>query len=250
MSSPPKVPTQETAVDPSLSKIPHRDENYAEDDTEAQQDQSTPSEELRSNDVKKWYCRPSFLTAMIVLSVCIIVVAIVVPIVIMGQNGSTTDAPTIENNTTDPTQDQSTQIQIACNFLSIPNVTECRSTVTFDSDTTTGSTIPSEIGLLTQLTWLSFAYNQLTSTIPSEIGLLTQLTLLSFSTNQLTSTIPSELGRLTQLVELSFHYNELSGTIPSFLCSLTSLAGNIWIDCGEITCDSGCCFSGDGASCG
>jgi Leucine-rich repeat (LRR) protein len=43
----------------------------------------------------------------------------------------------------------------------------------------------------------------LTSTIPSEIGLLTQLELLSFFNNSLTSTIPSEILRLTQLTSLT-----------------------------------------------
>ena len=44
--------------------------------------------------------------------------------------------------------------QIACNFLSIPNVAQCRATKTFGvsfDDHTTGSTIPSEIGLMTQM---------------------------------------------------------------------------------------------------
>ena len=71
------------------------------------------------------------------------------------------------------------------------------------------STIPSEIGLLTQLTYLSLNSNVLTSTIPTEIGLLTQLTLLDvfrkeyipldFISNNLTSAIPSETGLVTQL---------------------------------------------------
>jgi Leucine-rich repeat (LRR) protein len=113
----------------------------------------------------------------------------------------------------------------------------------------TGSTIPSEIGLLTQLMFLSFSDNSLTSTIPSEIGLLTKLKRLTFSFNQLTSTIPNEIGLLTQLTVLSFRSNWLEGTIPSSLCSLPSLVSSIWIDCGEITCDSGCCREGWGSPC-
>ncbi|KAI2505057.1 hypothetical protein MHU86_9413 [Fragilaria crotonensis] len=138
-----------------------------------------------------------------------------------------------------------TPFGIACNFLSIRNVTKCRSTFVFDSDNgvnTTGSTIPSEIGLLTQLTYLDVEGNSLSSTIPSEIGLLTQLRKLDISRNALSSTIPSEIGLLTLLTELDFTNNELTGAIPSSLCSLTSLYGNIGIDDGEITCASGCCF--------
>jgi len=36
----------------------------------------------------------------------------------------------------------------------------------------------------------------------------------------------------------------LTGTIPSSLCSLPFLNGSIVIDCGEIACDSGCCYDG------
>ncbi|KAI2505040.1 hypothetical protein MHU86_9396 [Fragilaria crotonensis] len=138
-----------------------------------------------------------------------------------------------------------TPFGIACNFLYIRNVSKCRSTFAFDSDngvTTTGSTIPSEIGLLTQLTYLDVESNSLSSTIPSEIGLLTQLRKLDISRNALTSTIPSEIGLLTLLTELDFSNNQLTGTIPSSLCSLISLYGNIGIDDWEITCASDCCF--------
>jgi hypothetical protein len=183
-----------------------------------------------------------------------------------------TRAPTAKPTARAPTAKPSTRLtpeQIACNFLSVPNLTKCRSKAWFDSyynyaERTTGSTIPSEIGLLTQLTYLDFSYNRLTSTIPSEIALLTklsvlsfyknqltstipsefarltQLTYLGFGSNQMTSTIPSEIGLMTQLTRLSFYYNYLTGTIPSSLCAVGSMT--IVVDCGEIAC--GCCISG------
>jgi hypothetical protein len=50
---------------------------------------------------------------------------------------------------------------------------------------------------------------------------------------------------------LNLSNNTLKGTIPSFSCSLPALNGNIFIDCGEITCDSGCCLDKfGGTSCG
>ncbi|KAI2495397.1 hypothetical protein MHU86_19111 [Fragilaria crotonensis] len=107
------------------------------------------------------------------------------------------------------------------------------------------STIPSEIGLLTTLTWVDLSVNQFTSTIPSEIGLLTKLTWLDFESNSLTSTIPREIGLLTLLEYLNFSNHTLTGTIPSSLCSLPSLVPYIVIDCGEITCASGCCSGWD-----
>lgn len=67
--------------------------------------------------------------------------------------------------------------------------------------------IPSEIGLLTQLRFLDLSINKLTS-IPSEIGLLTQLRFLGLAHNKLQS-IPSEIRLLTQLKGLQLSENEL-----------------------------------------
>ena len=174
------------------------------------------------------------------------------------------------------TADPTAAKQMACNFLSIPNLTTCLSTLAFSYsflnrptgstipseiglltqmtslrffDVSLTSTIPSEIGLLTQLVYLDFVENALTSSIPSEIGLLTQLAYLDFSENDLTSAIPNEIDLLTQLTVLGFNDNALMGTIPSSLCSLSPIY--IYIDCDEITCASGCCVSWpDATSCG
>jgi Leucine-rich repeat (LRR) protein len=82
----------------------------------------------------------------------------------------------------------------------------------------------------------------LTSTIPSAIGLLTQLTYLDFESNSLRGTILIEIELLTPFTKLWFNKNTLKGTIPSSLCSLPSLVPTIYIDCGEIICASGCCI--------
>ena len=202
----------------------------------------------------KWHKRPLYrwIFVGLALFVCIIV-GTVVGLVI--RQSSTPKAPK----------------QIACDFLSIPDLTTCQSTLDFSRDRY-GSTIPSEIGLLTQLTFLSiydnelkgtipsevglltqlmalvFNNNELVGTIPSEVGLLTQLTYLAIKDNKLVGTIPSEVGLLTQLKILRFRDNELVGTIPASLCTLPI---NIYIYCGEFTCASGCCKSEDGPfSCG
>jgi hypothetical protein len=48
---------------------------------------------------------------------------------------------------------------------------------------------------------------------------------------------------------LFFSDNQLSGTIPSSLCSHAYLSP--FIDCGEITCQAGCCKDWySGSSCG
>ncbi len=84
-----------------------------------------------------------------ILFACGLLGAVVV--LVVGDNrpqsaASSASAP----RTTAPT---SSPELIACNILSIPDVTKCRSMVKFEpynaGDKTTGSTIPSEIELLT-----------------------------------------------------------------------------------------------------
>ena len=225
------------------------------------------------NVLSKWYHRPLYRW----ISACGLVGVVVVLVVLNVRPASSASSSSVPSPTPAPTS--LTPELIACNFLSLPNVTLCRSTAAFDTltrgDSTTGSTIPSEIGLLTQLvalqfygsslsssipseigvltqlSSLEFQGNALTSSIPSEIGLLTQLMVLDVSGNALTSTIPSEIGLLTLLMGLDVSGNSLKGEIPSSLCSLPSQFSPTYVDCGEITCGSGCCYDhGTGNPCG
>ena len=146
--------------------------------------------------------------------------------------------------------------QIACNFLSVASLTECRAKLSFDpiygGDSTNGTTIPTEIGILTQLTYLSFFLTHMTGSIPASLTALTQLTELRLDYNEftgsipsslstltklttltldgtgsigtgLTGTIPSSFASLTQLTWLTFNYNQLTGTIPNSFSTLTEL---------------------------
>ena len=62
------------------------------------------------------------------------------------------------------------RLSVACNFVSIWDLTECRITTFIStSSAAVGSTIPSEMGFLTQLTFLDLCCNQLTGTIPTEL---------------------------------------------------------------------------------
>jgi len=56
--------------------------------------------------------------------------------------------------------------------------------------------------------------NNLRGTIPSEIGLLTNVQFLYLSGNNLYGTIPSTLGNLRQLVQFGFDKNQLTGGFP------------------------------------
>ena len=102
--------------------------------------------------------------------------------------------------------------------------------------------IPTEIGLLTQLTCLRMYkttslilyQNQMSGTIPTEIGWLTQLTAIGLMSHQLTGTIPSTLGNMIEFTHLFLacqltdsdhsnvllHSNQLIGTIESTMVLL------------------------------
>ena len=86
-----------------------------------------------------------------------------------------------------------------------------------------GTTIPLEIGVLTQLIFLNLYGNRLIGTIPSSLGNLTKLTELDLLMNSLTGTIPSLLGNLTQLSSLGLSFNQLNGTVPSIVGNLIKL---------------------------
>ncbi|MEA1863648.1 MAG: leucine-rich repeat domain-containing protein [Euryarchaeota archaeon] len=82
------------------------------------------------------------------------------------------------------------------------------------------TTLPPEIGKLTNLTWLNLHDNQLT-TLPPEIGKLTNLTWLNLHDNQLTA-LPSEIAELKSLTVLYLSYNKLTA-LPLEISELKSL---------------------------
>lgn len=93
---------------------------------------------------------------------------------------------------------------------------------TFDSSSSsTTTTLPTELGLLTTLTSLDWNDGHLEGTIPTELGHLLQLTTLSLAGNDLTGTIPNQLGQLSAMEYMNVSHNQLTGTIPSTLrCAL------------------------------
>ncbi|CAB9508105.1 LRR receptor-like serine threonine-protein kinase [Seminavis robusta] len=98
----------------------------------------------------------------------------------------------------------------------IPGLESLRDFV-LDSSNFDGS-IPTEIGLMTNLRIFSTHENSFSGTIPSEIGRLTNLVHLTLG-DELEGIIPSELG-LLRLGGFSVRHNErLSGTIPEELGS-------------------------------
>jgi hypothetical protein len=70
---------------------------------------------------------------------------------------------------------------------------------------------------------LSLSENQLTGEIPSEIGNLTNLTWLRLDDNQLTGSIPPEIGNLTNLTFMYLGDNQLTGQIPESICDIDNI---------------------------
>ena len=82
------------------------------------------------------------------------------------------------------------------------------------------------MGLLTGLKTLAIRYSrEVRGTLPTEIGLLTNLETLDFAVNSLTGTLPVEYSQLTKLEYLDFMANtEISGTLPSEYGNLVNLS--------------------------
>mmetsp|Transcript_2694 Transcript_2694/g.6042 ORF Transcript_2694/g.6042 Transcript_2694/m.6042 type:complete len:185 (+) Transcript_2694:2175-2729(+) len=77
--------------------------------------------------------------------------------------------------------------------------------------------IPTEIGLLTEMTSLHVDTNSFTGTVPTEVGMLTKVARFDWKNCQFNGTLPTELGLLTSLTNIELGGNEISGTIPTSL---------------------------------
>ena len=109
-----------------------------------------------------------------------------------------------------------------CDWHGVTCSSEVVTRLFFYNNSLTG-TIPSELGNLTNLTFLQLGSNSLTGSIPAELGNLTKLTYLYLGDNSLTGSIPSELANLADLSTLHLGHNELSGGIPPTLGNLVNL---------------------------
>jgi len=91
------------------------------------------------------------------------------------------------------------------------------------------------------------SHNVLRGSLPSEIGILSSLSYLMLSYNFITGTIPSEIGMLSSLQRLYLENNSIMGTIPTELCALTSTY--IYYDGSEISCTCVNSIYVEGTSC-
>ncbi|KAF5472317.1 hypothetical protein F2P56_009044 [Juglans regia] len=83
-------------------------------------------------------------------------------------------------------------------------------------------TIPSEWTSL-KLERLSTSVNQLSGRIPSYLGKITTLRFLSIENNRFSGTVPPEIGKLVNLETLILNSNFLTGELPVNLTCLTNL---------------------------
>ena len=181
--------------------------------------------DIVTEDPRKWRERP--LCRAIFVGNCLFFVGVVVLVMYLTKVIGGTPPTTLPPQTSTPTWPPLTPgEEIACNFIGHPSSSDCRTTYSFDGvngDEVNGTTIPSEIGLLIQLTTLNFFTSKLNGSIPSSISYLTKLESLMFDQNKLTGSIPPSLSSLTLLTRLQFNGNVLTGSIPSSLSNLTRL---------------------------
>eukprot|EP00536_Pseudo-nitzschia_multiseries_P006446 jgi/Psemu1/304126/fgenesh1_kg.136_\ len=92
-------------------------------------------------------------------------------------------------------------------------------------------TLPSEIGLLTTLKYMSLRKQQMTGRIPDEVGKLSLLTVLDLESNKFEGPLMAKIGEFQKLNNLYLGSNRLSGALSSdfgrlqFLVNL-DLSGN------------------------
>jgi Leucine-rich repeat (LRR) protein len=130
-------------------------------------------------------------------------------------------------------------------------------------------TIPTEIGLLSNLIFIDLDFNDLTGTLSSELLSLSSLNQLDVNDNRLsgsingignflemeflqlhrnlfTGTVPVAVGNFSNLFAFTLHGTSIGGTMPEEVCNLLATRGNGGIlgsliaDCIEPTPDIVC----------
>jgi Dictyostelium (slime mold) repeat len=130
----------------------------------------------------------------------------------------------------------------ACDFLGLRR-SSCNRTTTFVGFTNQ-TRIPTEIGLLTELSWLGLRDNRMVGRISAQIGNMFKLHTLNLHGNFLKGTVPTQLAQLSRLLSLTLYGNRLTGSIPPTMCAPNRV---IAIDCGEVACS--CCVDRNGTAC-
>jgi hypothetical protein len=100
-------------------------------------------------------------------------------------------------------------------------------------------TIPTEIGMCSNLEELLLGPSSLTGVLPTEVESLTSLIMFDVSYTFLQGTLPSQLGSLRNLTSLVVFNSGIQGAIPKEICSSDVL--NITSNEGQFT-ECSCCI--------
>jgi hypothetical protein len=84
-------------------------------------------------------------------------------------------------------------------------------------------TLPTEIGQLTELSYLNLYANQLSGSLPAEITNLSNLQSLNIGGNLITGQLPAEIGNLSQLKHMFIDNNNFEGAVPQDILALSQL---------------------------
>jgi len=90
------------------------------------------------------------------------------------------------------------------------------------SNTAITGTVPTTIGLLTDLAFLYAGDSTIRGSIPSEMGLLTKLSRLRLS-GSIEGTLPSTIQNCASLVDVDLLFNDIIGTLPPDLSRLAAI---------------------------
>lgn len=84
--------------------------------------------------------------------------------------------------------------------------------------------IPSQLGLLANLTNFFVSWNHLSGSIPPQIGNCHSLVELGMNNNKFSGQLPESLGNLHNLLDFSFNNNKLTGTLSNNFVNLLLLS--------------------------
>ena len=98
----------------------------------------------------------------------------------------------------------------------------CVERILFENNGLSG-TIPTELGLLTNIIVLGMEQGTTTGSIPSELGQLQGMIFIDLDFNELTGSIPTEIYQLTKLQTLDLNVNLLTGSLENNIGGLTDL---------------------------
>ena len=111
-----------------------------------------------------------------------------------------------------------------------------------------GGSIPTAIGLYTDLASLSMTESDLTGPLPTELGQLVNMRRCWLYDNALTGPIPTQLNNWGQLQVLELYGNDLTGDMPMAVCDAVGASEyefrTLSADCEEVACQNCCteCF--------